>query len=129
MTAVLLDTHVFVWALAVPGRIPRAVWSLLQDDSRRLLLSMASVWELAIKSSQGKIELPGGATAFVADGCRRTRVDILQIELAHTAELERLPHHHRDPFDRMLVAQARAEKIALLSFDEALAPYEFERAF
>lgn len=128
MTGVLLDTHVFVWALAMPSRIPDSVWSLLQDPEQRLLLSVASAWELAIKSARGRLSLPGGVQGFVGEGCRRTGVSMLGIDLAHTAEVERLPHHHRDPFDRMLVAQARVESLALLSFDSALDDYDVRRA-
>lgn len=127
MTPVLIDTHVFVWALAEPSRIPESAWSLLRDPAQPLRLSLASAWELAIKASAGKIELPGRAADFVAEGCRRTGVDLLGVELSHIAELERLPWHHRDPFDRIIVAQARMESYPLLSFDRALRPYEFGR--
>ena len=128
MTGILLDTHVFVWALAMPGRVPDAAWPVLRDPAQRLFLSVASAWELAIKSARGRISLPGGVQAFVGEGCRRTGVTMLGIDLAHTAEVERLPHHHRDPFDRMLVAQARVEDLGLLSFDGALDPYDVRRA-
>ena len=128
MTGILLDTHIFVWALAEPARVPVAAWGPLRDPTQPLFLSVASAWELAIKSAKGKISLPGGVQAFVGEGCRRTSVTMLGIDLSHTAEVERLPHHHRDPFDRMLVAQARVEKLALLSVDTALDAYDFRRA-
>ena len=128
MSGILLDTHVFVWALAAPDRVPEAAWALLRDPTQQLSLSVASAWELAIKSAKGKISLPGGVQAFVSEGCRRTGVTLLGIDLAHTAEVEGLPHHHRDPFDRMLVAQARIEGLELLSFDRALDRYDVRRA-
>ena len=128
MTGILLDTHVFVWALADPGRISDAAWPALRDPAQPLFLSVASAWELAIKSARGKIALPGGVRAFVGEGCRRAGVTLLGIDLAHTAEVGRLPHHHRDPFDRMLVAQARIEDLALLSYDGALDAYDVRRA-
>lgn len=128
MTAVLLDTHVFVWALAEPDRVPASAWALLRSPNQSLRLSLASAWELGIKASAGRIRLPMRAADFVAEGCRRTGVQVLGIELSHIAELERLPWHHRDPFDRLLIAQARVESMPLLSFDGELAPYEFERA-
>ncbi|NOY90697.1 MAG: type II toxin-antitoxin system VapC family toxin [Deltaproteobacteria bacterium] len=128
MTRILLDTHVFVWALAEPRRVSEEAWLLLRDPSRSLALSIASVWELAIKSALGKLSLPAGVEPFVAEGCRRTGVTLLGVELAHVAEVERLPHHHRDPFDRMLVAQSRVEGMALLSFDGALDAYDVKRA-
>lgn len=128
MNRILLDTHIFIWALAAPARIPDDVWPLLRDPSQRLYLSVASAWELAIKSARGRIKLPGGVQSFVGEGCRRTGVVMLGIDLAHIAEVERLPHHHRDPFDRMLVAQARVERLALLTLDRALAAYDFKPA-
>lgn len=128
MRPILLDTQVFVWALADTDRMPARAWPILRDPSQHLLLSVASAWELAIKSALGRITLPGGVQAFVAEGCRRTGVQLLGIDLAHLAEVERLPHHHRDPFDRLLVAQARVEGVALLSFDASLDAYEVNRA-
>ncbi|NOY25417.1 MAG: type II toxin-antitoxin system VapC family toxin [Oligoflexia bacterium] len=128
MTGILLDTHVFVWALADPRRVPDAAWPVLRDPAQPLFLSVASAWELAIKSARGRIALPGGVRAFVGEGCRRTGVTLLGIDLAHTVEVERLPHHHRDPFDRMLVAQARVEDLALLSYDGAIDAYDVGRA-
>ncbi len=68
------------------------------------------------------------AADFIAEGCQRTGVDVLGVELSHIAELERLPWHHRDPFDRLIIAQARVESFRLLSFDGELSRYEFKRA-
>jgi PIN domain nuclease of toxin-antitoxin system len=127
MNGILLDTHIFLWALADPKRVPAAAWPLLRDPARSLFLSVASAWELAIKSSAGRISLPSGVQAFVGEGCRRTGVTMLGIDLSHAAELERLPRHHRDPIDRMLVAQSRVEGLALLSVDAALQSYDFQR--
>lgn len=127
MTGILLDTHIFVWALAEPGRVPDTAWPWLRDPTQPLFLSVASAWELAIKSARGRLSLPGGVQAFVGEGCRRTSVTLLGIDLAHTAEVERLPHHHRDPFDRMLVAQARIENLAFLSIDRAIDEYDVRR--
>jgi len=128
MTGILLDTHMFVWALAEPKKVPEAAWPLLRDPAQRLFLSVASAWELAIKSARGRISLPGSVQAFVGEGCRRAGVTMLGIDLGHVAEVERLPRHHRDPFDRMLVAQARVESLALMSVDRALDAYDIVRA-
>jgi len=127
VSGVLLDTHVFVWALADQRRVLSAAWPVLRDPRLPLFLSVASAWELAIKSARGKLTLPGGVQAFVAEGCRRTGVRVLGVDLAHVAEIERLTMLHRDPFDRMLVAQARVEGLALLSFDGAMDRYDVER--
>lgn len=128
MRRVLLDTHVFVWALASPERIPAAGWTLLEDEEVDFLLSTASGWELAIKSALRKIVLPGGVRAFVADGCRSARVSMLSVDLSHLHVLESLPFHHRDPFDRMIIAQALGEGIPVLSYDRAFDGYGIARA-
>lgn len=128
MSRVLLDTHVFVWALGDPDRLDDRCWEILNNPDHALELSIASAWELAIKSSTGKITLPGDVRAFVADGCRAARVSILSIDLVHLDELERLPMHHRDPFDRMIIAQARSESIEVLTLDRAFQSYEVDLA-
>lgn len=128
MKPILLDTHVFVWALAEPTRVPESAWTLLRDPRQPLRISLASAWELASKANTGRLQLPMRAADFIAEGCRHTGVDMLGIELNHIAELERLPWLHRDPFDRIIIAQARVESFNLLSFDKAISRYEFERA-
>ena len=97
MSHALLDTHIFVWALADPDRVPKSSWEVLRDPQIALHLSVASAWELAIKSGRGKITLPGGVGSFVAEGCRASGVRILPVRLAHLDEVAALPHHHRDP--------------------------------
>lgn len=124
MRRVLLDTHVFVWALSSPAKLDSRTRALLDDPQVQLELSVASAWELAIKSSLGKISIPGGVRRFVADGCSAGGVTLLGIDLGHLDEVERLPLHHRDPFDRLMIAQARAESIELLTFDPAFLEYD-----
>lgn len=128
MNRVLLDTHVFVWALASPERLGPTAWKVLEDPSMDLALSVVSAWELAIKSARGKIDLPGGVRGFVAEGCRRAGVTLLGVDLAHVAKVAELPDHHRDPFDRLLVATALTESMMLMSYDRALDAYEVRRA-
>jgi len=125
--AILIDTHVFVWALSAPQKVPTAAWPYLRDPHQKLLLSVASAWELAIKAARGKITLRGGVGGFVGEGCRKTGVALLGIDLAHTVEVQALPHHHRDPFDRMLIAQARVDDLAVLSYDRLFDAYDIER--
>lgn len=128
MRSVLLDTHVFVWALAEPERVPKDAWTILEDRECVLHFSIASAWELTINAGLGKIRLPGGVRAFVATGCQSGGVSLLPIDLSHLHALESLPDHHRDPFDRMILAQSLAESMLVLSYDGAFDAYDVARA-
>ena len=97
--------------------------SLLADRGNQLVLSVASTWEIAIKVSIGKLQLPGPVETFIPEQVRQDDTQILPVELRHTLHLVNLPHHHRDPFDRMLVAQAMVESLPLLTADPLLRPY------
>lgn len=124
MTPILLDTHVFLWALAAPDRMPAQAWPLLRDAADPLRVRVASAWEIAIKVQLGKLHLPTGVRSFIGDGCRRIGADLLGIDLTHLDALASLPPLHRDPFDRVLVAQAQADRMRLMSFDAAVARYD-----
>ena len=113
----LLDTHVFLWWRA--GREMRAEAMEAIRTSDDVFVSAASAWEVSIKAATGKIRL----TASFADGVAQSGFVPLPINLVHTAVAGELPPHHRDPFDRMLVAQARAERLTLVSHDRRLELY------
>lgn len=116
----LLDTHAALWWLADDERLGPDALRQLSDDSNRILLSAAVVWEVAIKRSLGKLQAPADlAPTLIAAG-----VQSLPITLDHAAAVEALPWHHRDPFDRMLVAQALAESAAIVSQDDRLQKYD-----
>jgi PIN domain nuclease of toxin-antitoxin system len=115
----LLDTHAALWFLSDDQRLSENATRHLLDDTNRVLLSAAVVWEVAIKRSLGKLVVPAEyRSVLLAAG-----VQPLPINLEHAAAVEALPWHHRDPFDRMLLAQAAVEGAALVSHDQALAPY------
>lgn len=115
----LLDTHAALWWLTGDKRFGEATAEQLIDDTNQVLLSAAVVWEVAIKRSLGKLGAPEGfAPTLLAAGAQP-----LPVSLDHAAAVEQLPWHHRDPFDRMLVAQASIEGAALVSHDAALQPY------
>jgi PIN domain nuclease of toxin-antitoxin system len=101
---------------------PRAR-SLLLDRQNSLYLSAASAWEIVIKYQSGKLRLPDSPEHFVRQCLRVLFVDSLSITLEHTLRVETLPSHHRDPFDRILIAQAQAEDLAILTNDKAFADY------
>lgn len=128
MAGLLIDSHIFLWLLEAPERLDGALLSRLKDPSERLLLSAASVWEICIKAGLGKLPLPARVAADPEAGFREalaaTRIDLLPIELRHAAAVLALPRRHRDPFDRLLVAQALADDLTLVSGDRAFALYE-----
>jgi PIN domain nuclease of toxin-antitoxin system len=115
----LLDTHAALWFLSGDERLSDNAKRHLTDDSNRVLLSAAVVWEIAIKRSLGKLSVPDEYLSLLLDA----GVHPLAVSVAHAAAVEHLPRHHRDPFDRMLVSQATIEEGALVSRDDALRPY------
>jgi PIN domain nuclease of toxin-antitoxin system len=116
----LLDTHAALWWLADDEHLGGDAARQLTDESNRVLLSSAVVWEVAIKRSLGKLQAPADMAATLLSG----GVHPLAITIEHAAAVEALPCHHRDPFDRILVAQAIAEGAAIVSQDERLAAYD-----
>jgi PIN domain nuclease of toxin-antitoxin system len=119
----LLDTHTFIWWDSEPGRLSPRVLALCQDRENVVLFSVASAWEMQIKLQLGKLKLTL-PLAQVIEGQRQTNnIQVLPVALAHVLALQSLPAHHKDPFDRLLIAQANAENAVLLSSDQAFAKY------
>jgi PIN domain nuclease of toxin-antitoxin system len=116
----LVDTHAALWWLGDDARLGEEAERQLGDDTNQLLLSAAVVWEIAVKRSLGKLKAPGDFAATMLSGGAHA----VAITIAHAEAVEQLPWHHRDPFDRMLVAQAQVERAAIVSGDEELAAYE-----
>ena len=126
--AYLLDTHTFLWAAADPGRLGPGARARIADRESTLHLSVASVWEMAIKRSLGKLELSSSSVeAFVSDQVAALGLRLLEVRTAHAARVEHLAFHHRDPFDRLLVAQALVEDLPILAADSAFEAYGVER--
>jgi PIN domain nuclease of toxin-antitoxin system len=119
---ILLDTHLLLWALGAPARLPAAAREAILDAANEVLFSAASIWEIAIKAGLGRADFRANpveiARAAVASG-----IDELPVRAQHAALTAQLPRHHRDPFDRLLVAQAMTEPARLLTVDAALEPY------
>jgi PIN domain nuclease of toxin-antitoxin system len=117
----LLDTHIFLWWRGEPSRLPSEVRNRIATADI-VFVSAASAWEAAIKTSLGRLELPDTVEAGVlASGFEK-----LLIAFSHAERAGGLPPHHRDPFDRMLVAQAQAEGLILVTHDRLLEPYDVE---
>jgi PIN domain nuclease of toxin-antitoxin system len=119
----LLDTGVLIHNLIAQSKLNRRALELLADDSSELYLSAASSWEITIKAGTGKLVLPERPSEFVIRAIRLMSLQPLDITHSHVAALERLPNYHRDPFDRMLIAQARAEGLVLLTADHNFEKY------
>ena len=123
---VLVDTHVWIWSLADPSRLSAESRSLLSSSRNVIYLSAASAWELAIKAALGKIELPEPVETYVPTRMARQGITALPITHAHALRVSALPPHHRDPFDRLLVAQALVERLPILTADTAFDRYDVE---
>lgn len=123
----LLDTHAFLWMSLDDPQLSRQAHDLIADTYNELLLSPASYWELAIKVSLGKYQLAEPLDEFVNREVQKNGVTILPIQPAHAAQVAGLPFHHRDPFDRLLIAQAKVEQVALVSKDTVFDDYGVQR--
>lgn len=120
----LLDTSTWLWMLAASDRLgPRARATLLDSDNE-LLLSAVSSWEIAIKYELGKLPLPEPPNVYVPARITATGVTPLRVEHSHALTVSALPRHHRDPFDRLLIAQAVLEKVPIVTSDSAFDPYD-----
>jgi PIN domain nuclease of toxin-antitoxin system len=118
----LLDTHVALWALTDDARMPARCRELIADEGNSVAVSAASLWEIAIKHSLKRGDMPvSGAQAL--RWCRRAGYALLDIKPEHTVAVEKLPPLHADPFDRLLVAQALTEPLRLLTHDATVARY------
>jgi PIN domain nuclease of toxin-antitoxin system len=124
---VLLDTHAFLWSIAGDDRLSKTAEEIFLDPKINLYFSAASCWEICIKMSLGKLSLKRGWFKTIQAEMRTNAVQWLPVEMQHCMELTKLPFHHRDPFDRVLIAQALAEDLKLLSRDGRLSAYKIER--
>lgn len=122
----LLDTHAFIWWDSDPGKLSVHALSLCQDSQNQLVLSVASLWEIQIKAHLGKLKLSTPLRDIVATQQEANGLLLLSILPNHTYALESLPPHHKDPFDRMIVAQARSEGLRLVSHDETVRKYSVD---
>ncbi len=119
----LFDTHSFLWWANEPERLSERVRALCENPATVLLLSIVSVWELQIKAQLGKLTLAVPLASMVQTQQQTNGVQILPVELAHVLALDSLPLHHKDPFDRLLIAQSIVERAPLASVDTVFARY------
>lgn len=123
----LLDTHTFIWWSIKSNKLSQPVSDLLVDQNSVLFLSLVSVWEIQIKTQLGKLALELPLTELITSQQQSNNLQLLPIQLDHILALEELPDHHRDPFDRLLVAQAMIEQLSILSADTILTGYPVQR--
>ena len=122
----LLDTHSAIWFIDDNSRLPQHIREMLEDDSNDVYFSVVSLWEMSIKSRNGKLDLNRSLIDFV-HLLQHNGFQILKVGLKHVYCLDSLDIHHKDPFDRMLIAQTLAEDFALVSCDDVFDQYEVQR--
>ena len=121
--SLLLDTHAALWFFQNDGRLPSAARERIEEAGAAAHMSVASLWEIVIKVSLGKLTLPGEFEALFPSSIEASGLTLLPIAVPHPTALVSLDYHHRDPFDRLLIAQARAEGMTLVSCDRDFAAY------
>ena len=122
----LLDSHTLLWAIYSPDRLSNRVSLLLQDEANELVVSHATLWELLNKIGRGKLLLAGTSVNDVVERVMALGVTLFPIELNHMLLSSSLPHHHSDPFDRMIIAQAMEENLPVLTSDAQFSAYDIE---
>lgn len=120
---ILLDTQIFIWWADNPEKLSKLVLSALEDDSNDLLLSVASVWEMQIKIRLGKLKVSLPLVELVQSQQAANDLHVLPVALPHVLALEALPFHHKDPFDRLLIAQSIEEAATIVSVDPQFSSY------
>jgi PIN domain nuclease of toxin-antitoxin system len=123
----LLDTNVFIWLNDSPQQIPQQIITLLADPDNDLFFSLVSAWEMQIKIQLGKLNLQDSLPKILMTQQSENNLQILPIQLEHIWALEGLPNHHRDPFDRLLIAQAMATDMPIVSADSIFDQYPIQR--
>ena len=123
---ILLDTHAFLWWITDDQKLSSRAREVISDAENELFFSAASGWEISIKVQLGRLKLPEEPERFIPEQLRMNFIRSLPIQMRHALFVSTLPNHHRDPFDRMLVAQAQLEEMSILSADLQISRYQVE---
>ena len=123
---ILLDTHTFLWWTENSPKLSTTAQAAMTNGKNQLFLSVVSAWEIAIKAQLGKLAVSGDLSNFITEQIYLNRISVLPIHLQHALEVASLPLLHRDPFDRLLIAQSRQEQIPILTLDPLISQYEVE---
>lgn len=124
---VLLDTHTLLWFVEDSPNLPMTTRDLIANETTQRVVSIISLWEIAIKHSLGRLALSLPLEEFIATHIPADKVTLLPVTISHILAFAKLPWHHKDPFDRILVAQASNENIPIISIDKALDAYPVQR--
>jgi len=119
----LLDTHAFLWWIGGDARFSAPARRILEDPKHTIFFSVASIWEIVLKFKLGKLRLPEPLNDYLLRQIQNNRIELLTIHANHVFGMLPLPMHHRDPFDRLLIAQAQTEDMVLVSNDPQLTSY------
>ncbi len=119
----LLDTHAFIWINEESPQLSEKVKTLFCAEENEIYLSIASAWEIQIKAQLGKLDLQIPIKELIDNNIKENKIRLLQISLSHIEHLEKLPLYHKDPFDRIIIAQAIVENLTVISLDNAFANY------
>jgi PIN domain nuclease of toxin-antitoxin system len=122
----LLDTHTFLWWNMDDEQLSTQVRDIIADGQNEIYFSAASSWEITIKTAKGRLALPEEPAAYISKRMKLHNFQPLPIQISHTTHIHRLPLHHDDPFDRLLIAQAQMEDIPILTLDAAIKKYKVE---
>jgi len=120
----LLDTHAFLWWITDSDELSRRARRLIADGRNEIFFSVVSAWEIAIKSKLGRVTLREDVDRYIPEQLQQNAFDVLPVQLHHALRVAALPDLHRDPFDRLLIAQALSEELALVSRDARLSDYK-----
>lgn len=121
---ILLDTHIFLWLLSGDGRLSGPAKTIFLNEENEICFSVASLWEIGIKISLGRLKLADNWKEVIEDEMAVNLIKLLRISKGHCYKLVDLPFHHRDPFDRMLIAQAMVEEMSILTCDGQFCAYD-----
>lgn len=120
----LIDTHCWLWWNADPERLAGAAKEVIAEGGNEILFSVASAWEITIKHSLGKLTLPLPPEKYVPSRIHKNSMAVANIQLDHVLNIARLPRHHRDPFDRILISQAQVDSLTFITADERIREYD-----
>ena len=122
----LLDTHVFLWWIMDDPQLPAHIRKVISDIGNELFFSAASCWEIAIKAQLGKIKLPAKPDIFISEQLAINEIQSMPVQSSHALHVFNLPPLHRDPFDRIIVAQAQLEKLPVITSDSLISQYNID---